>query len=268
MFTIKVIDSFNGTITPSDNQIIDAGSNITFTFEPNPGYIISDVYVDNINVGCVESYSFVNIQNNHSIYVQYMDITMFENIAYNKLQPVRGFGYKIIEQLMKDNDDIWKLLKYNTTDALKHDFLTIEEKKSLIYKGIGDSTDFRIFKGAFVDDSFDDQVSQLRVYLAAVEPVNRSVSTVNYALEPIVHTKLLDLDNFEDRLEVMVQQIISTLNGKEIRGITKFSFDRSESYYNSAKLNIYNNRNFFGFTIIMSCKMSDMDTPFNGDEDE
>lgn len=56
-----------GSITPDTPQRIAYGSSITFTIMPEVGYIIADVGVDGVSQGAVSSYTFVNVQADHTI---------------------------------------------------------------------------------------------------------------------------------------------------------------------------------------------------------
>ncbi|MCX5909652.1 MAG: malectin domain-containing carbohydrate-binding protein [Deltaproteobacteria bacterium] len=56
-----------GTISPSGNVNVVAGSNQTFTIAPNPGYQILAVKVDGVSQGTVSSFTFGNVTANHSI---------------------------------------------------------------------------------------------------------------------------------------------------------------------------------------------------------
>lgn len=260
-YTIKVIDSYNGDIKPGKDQTVEEGGSVVFTFSPHLGYVIEDVFIDNESVGELDTYTFTNVTENHSIYVRYGNIeTMCDKVAFNRYNTIRDAGYKIIEQLIKNNDDIWRLLKYNTPDALNKDFLTLEEKRGLIFEGTTnpDAEDYRVFRQPFLDDAFDSQVSQLRVYLLTMNPENRSVGTVGMALECVCHNKILSLSNYENRLEVMVQQLLQTLNGIEVGGIGELVFDDNSSFFDLASLNMYNNRNFLGYTLVMSVKVGDL----------
>lgn len=261
MYTIKVIDSYNGTITPSTNQIVEKGGSVSFKFAPNFGYAIDEVFVDNEPIGAFEQYTFTDIQENHSIYVRYLKTEVeCDKVAYNRYNLIREISYRVIDYLLRNNDDIWRLLKYNTPDALSQDFLTLAEKRSLIFSGIGnpDSEDYRVFRQPFLDDAFNEQVSQLRCYTLTMNPENRSVGTVGVALECVSHNKILALENYENRLEVMVQQLLQTLNGVDIGGIGELVFDDNSSYFDLASLNMYNNRNFLGWTLVMSVKVGDL----------
>lgn len=266
MPTIKVIDSLNGDILPKTNQEIAKGGNIAFTFAPKFGYRVDSVFVDNEKVidGYAESYMFTNVQEDHSIYIRYTDAKC-DSVAFNRYNNIRNIGYLIVQYLMKNNDDLWRLLKYNTPDALQRDYLTVAEKRELIFDGKDDpdSEQYRVFRSAFTDDAITAQIAQLRVYLATINPENRSIGTIDVAIECVCHVKIQDLNSYENRLEVMVQQALQTLNGADVGGIGELVFDDNSSFFDLASLNMFNNRNFLGFTTIMSCKVSNMRTPEN-----
>ena len=57
----------NGTISPAENQVVTEGSSVTFTITPNEGYEIADVLVDNVSVGKAGSYTFTDVNANHTI---------------------------------------------------------------------------------------------------------------------------------------------------------------------------------------------------------
>lgn len=59
----------NGTIVPSGLINVSKGSNKTFTFSPDSGYVIDSVFVDGINVGNASSYTMNNIEKDSSINV-------------------------------------------------------------------------------------------------------------------------------------------------------------------------------------------------------
>lgn len=176
---------------------------------------------------------------------------------YNTYKSIRKMGYKVIQHLMLNNDEIWKLLKYDTPDALSKSDLTLKEKGDLIWDGRSESAKFRVFRGAYVDDMFNEQCSQLRIYITTLNPDNRTLGTADIGIEIITHVNLVNLDTYENRLEVMLQQVIETLNGREIDGVGRLFFDRTGSLYDIARLNLYNNRNFYGYTIIFSTKVID-----------
>jgi hypothetical protein len=67
MFTLSAGAGANGLISPYGNVVVDETSNQTFTITPDSGYQVSTVTVDGVGAGAVTSYSFTNVQANHTI---------------------------------------------------------------------------------------------------------------------------------------------------------------------------------------------------------
>ena len=180
--------------------------------------------------------------------------------SYNQYDGLQNFTLLIIQHLMLNNEDIWKLLKYDTQDALEKPNLTREEKAKLIYPGAsgGDMDDYRVFRTPYLDDLTTNQQAQLRVYLESITPDTRLYGTVDVNIEVICHVKMVELNDYQNRAESIVWQVIKTLNGADVGGIGKLFFDRSGSFYDLIKMNRYNNRNFYGYTITMSTKMGNV----------
>ena len=66
-YTITASAGAGGTISPSGPVIVTQGSNKTFSINPNSGYQIADVTVDNISQGPQSTYTFSNVTANHTI---------------------------------------------------------------------------------------------------------------------------------------------------------------------------------------------------------
>ena len=66
-YTITATAGANGSITPSGEVTVNKGESATFTITPNNGYHIEDVLVDGVSVGAVRSYTFTDVQANHTI---------------------------------------------------------------------------------------------------------------------------------------------------------------------------------------------------------
>jgi hypothetical protein len=77
-FLITVSAGANGSIAPEGNADADWGSSRSFTISPASGYRISDVKVDNVSVGAVESYEFENIVSDHTISANFELIRLYE----------------------------------------------------------------------------------------------------------------------------------------------------------------------------------------------
>ena len=88
IFTLNSAAGSGGTINPSGEMTVNAGTSMTFTISPSSGYRIADVRVDNVSVGTVTTYTFSQITANHTIYAT------FEPITYS-IQATAGAGGSI-----------------------------------------------------------------------------------------------------------------------------------------------------------------------------
>lgn len=70
-FVITASAGANGSITPSGTVTVNAGASGTFSILPNSGYAVADVLVDGLSVGPVTSYTFTNVEANHTISVTF-----------------------------------------------------------------------------------------------------------------------------------------------------------------------------------------------------
>ena len=59
------------------------GEDKTFTMIPNSGCRVSNVLVDGLDVGPVESYTFRNVNGNHSIRVQFSGLGVDDNTTFD-----------------------------------------------------------------------------------------------------------------------------------------------------------------------------------------
>ncbi|MGN9098241.1 S-layer homology domain-containing protein [Flintibacter porci] len=70
-YTIIASSGANGTISPEGSVTVTAGADKTFTITADAGYHISDVTVDGVSMGTVSSYTFENVQANHTIHATF-----------------------------------------------------------------------------------------------------------------------------------------------------------------------------------------------------
>ncbi|MCX6877371.1 MAG: hypothetical protein NTW21_26715 [Verrucomicrobia bacterium] len=61
----------HGSISPSGTAEVVAGNDQAFTFAPSSGYMVDTVRVDGVSVGRTNSYTFTNVQANHTISVAF-----------------------------------------------------------------------------------------------------------------------------------------------------------------------------------------------------
>ena len=66
-YTITASTGSGGSISPSGAVTVNWGDSRAFTITPDTGYHVADVLVDGVSVGAVTSYTFSNVQADHTI---------------------------------------------------------------------------------------------------------------------------------------------------------------------------------------------------------
>ena len=70
-YTITATAGANGSITPSGAVGVAAGGSQTFTISPSSGYVIDTLKVDSLEVTATTSYTFSDVNSNHTIEVTF-----------------------------------------------------------------------------------------------------------------------------------------------------------------------------------------------------
>ena len=95
-YTITVTQSAGGTISPATATVTE-GEDKTFTITANKGYEITDVLVDGVSEGKVESYTFYDVKANHTITASFTKIPVEPKMHTVTLDPNGGsIGEKTI----------------------------------------------------------------------------------------------------------------------------------------------------------------------------
>jgi len=179
-----------------------------------------------------------SININAGSYAQYKD---FDEISYNCLK------------LLIDNDEeIWKLLYYDTPDAWDKPNLTADQKRGLIYNGSDNTADFRVFMDIGQPDVLASEVCIIRIAPYSIFPDNRTVATISVMLECYSHYKINHLSNYKTRIDMITKRLIQVFNGSMVGGIGKLFFDRVGSESN--RMENGSQLPFKGRWIIMSTK--------------
>jgi len=161
-----------------------------------------------------------------------MTITDINKEQYNKYLDFPDISYNCVSYLIKNNETIWKLLKYTTSDAWsksKAD-LTQAEKGALIWNGQPTSASAaRVFLDLGFDDSITDEIPMLRISPIDLYPSTYIYVNVSIAFDVIAQYKIKHLSNYKTRLDMMAQQIIEVMNGSEIGALGRLYFDARAS---------------------------------------
>ena len=76
-FTITASAGTGGTISPSGSIEVQQGNSQSFTITPSSGYSILNVLIDGITYGTISSYTFTNVQSDHTISATFASTTWY-----------------------------------------------------------------------------------------------------------------------------------------------------------------------------------------------
>ena len=68
-YTVTVTCGAGGSVSPSGNQKVAEGGSVSFTITPKDGYEVATLVIDGTTVLPLTSYSFMNVDSNHTLYV-------------------------------------------------------------------------------------------------------------------------------------------------------------------------------------------------------
>lgn len=202
--------------------------------------------------------------------------------AFNRYGNLDNIEWKIIDYLIKSESKyakyLWKILKYNTPDALSQPDLTEDEKRALVYVGNGESTDCRVFLSPYVDDGWEVQCSHLHIYVNSLIPTDHLIGSVQVCFELITHNKIINIKGeaskfnpdsnpieleggkiitpYKNRSSEMLRCLIAALNGEMVNAVGVLQFNRKMTTEDYAQATAWNNRKFLGYRIVMSTLMS------------
>jgi len=145
--------------------------------------------------------------------------------AYNHFTEFANFSYNCVNYLINNNELVWKLLKYDSSDAWDKTDLTRAEKGALIYGGEEDGSGFKVFMDVGIPDVWTTQGTILRVSPLTAIAKNRTVAMVGMCFEVYSHYKVNTLSNYTTRVDTIIQQLLETMNGVEMGGLGKMFFD-------------------------------------------
>lgn len=134
---------------------------------------------------------------------------MNDCIVGNSLEYLDKSFNDILSKLLVESDNLWKCLKYNTSDALTQS-ITVEDKIALINQE--DLDNRRVILGSYMDDIVDDERTELRLFTHGINARAKYDYEIIYGFEIIVHKNLRALSGSKQRLNVMLHEIVKILD--------------------------------------------------------
>lgn len=135
---------------------------------------------------------------------------------------ISNIGNTLIE-----NQNLLKLIKHNSPDALSQPDLTIEDIIDLCGFGADPHTQQKIFKYPFFNNVVDEVRSELRFFIPRIRPENIYLSEVSITFQIVIHNSIIDLDNNKQRTFKIIEEILKTFNGNYVGGIGNLTLKNS-----------------------------------------
>lgn len=180
---------------------------------------------------------------------------------YNSMSALPYMLYNILVYLarQKTAEDIWKMLKYNSYDALAKPNLTFDEKLELIWK-TGPQEKYGVFFTPLIEDAICTSKSILKMYDYYVHPSELYISTTVFALDFLYggQMSLIEYDGIPvSRGDLFIHKALETLNGAYVGGVGELLFLEDMSRYALAKSVIGNQQTFTGVQLFLAVKTGD-----------
>lgn len=192
-----------------------------------------------------------------------MDMT--RSLDFNTFKNISKVPYTVVMDYLFYNENIWKLIYYTVDEdgmpiarPLERPSLTSKQKRSLIYNGIDDVNKYRVFlSNVPISEEVTGQVQQIRIYRDRVLPKDAFMSNATWTIELPCHNAIstIIVDNIiVNRVDLLQEEILETLNGKEIGGIgtLMFSYDSPQRMSDRSDFVRFNTQ-FSGYVFNMSC---------------
>lgn len=175
-------------------------------------------------------------------------MSMLPNISYN-----------ILTYLAKEEQILWKLLAYNSYDALSKPDLTFSEKMDLIWKE-GPQEPYSVFMTNIIDDAIPESKTILKIYNYYIHAKDLYLAPTVYAFDILYGPKmsLVEYNGIPvSRADLFVNRILTLLNGVEVGGVGKLVFFDDMSRYDLGRTVIGNSKTFTGYQLFLSVNVGD-----------
>lgn len=182
-------------------------------------------------------------------------------MAFNLYQGMPFIPYKIIQYLALNNENIWKILKYDDYDCLSKPNLTLAEKMDLVWNRQGNQEDYNVFFTQLVENSILESTTILKIYKIITTPRDSIHGVAGYEFDILYGGKiaLIDYDGIPcNRGDVMESEILQTLNGADVGGVGLLQFNAKLTSMSRSNLNLGNSKTFTGTSLIMGVELIDV----------
>ena len=144
------------------------------------------------------------------------------NSCYSKQKNLDSALKTILKKLMDESDDLWKVLKYNESNALSQP-ITANDKADLTDR---ESEDWRFKLIPYTNaQAVTKARTEVRMSYGVIQGVDQIDVRIKLKFQILVHHTLFFLDDSKTRENVIKEEIFKVLNGIKIEGlVSKIDF--------------------------------------------
>ena len=180
---------------------------------------------------------------------------------FNSMSALPSIQYNIMTYLATSPqaEDLWKMMAYNSYDALSKPNLTMSQKLDLLWR-TGPQEDYGIFFTNLVEDAIPTSKCILKIYNYYDQPNDLYTASVVYAFDFLYggQMSLVERDGIPvSRGDLFINIMLDVLNGANIGGVGNMTWLTDASRYCAAKSTIGNSKMFTGVQLYLSCKIGD-----------
>lgn len=185
-----------------------------------------------------------------------------EQVYYPTYDSVRTLPYEIINKLMTDNEEMWKLLRYE--NIIGKPDLTMAEKRSMICKNSIQADRYNVVLQKFTEEAMTSDegrvFAQLRLQVLGGYSMHPSSAKISVVFQIVVDDKKMlcatETTPYDNRAFAICQNIIKCLNGKPLTdGGNYLYMNGEEDYSGELKLVTYN-KEYSGYILVMTTNIA------------
>ena len=184
-----------------------------------------------------------------------------KNTAYLTFAKARKIPYEIVEKLVNDCPELWKLMKYENPVG-KPD-LTKEEISSMICPDSMNIDKYNVIFQKMSQQAVADETgkifAQMRLQVLNSQSLNASTSRLFIVVEFVVNEKKMvcstDYTIYDNRAFAMLQSFLSAINGQKLSEDNTVFLNGTQTASANFQLVNYNNE-FSGYQVVMASNIT------------
>lgn len=185
---------------------------------------------------------------------------------YNSMSALPSIPYNILTYLAQEEQILWKILYYDGYDALSQPDLTMTQKLDMLWKE-GPQEPYNVFFTNIIDDAIPTSKTILKIFNYYIHADSLYVAPTVYAFE-ILYGPKMSLVEYNgkpvSRADLMVNRLMTLLNGAYVGGVGKLTFLDDMSRYDLGRSIIGNSKTFTGYQLFLSVLVGDAGVEVDG----